>query len=742
LRRIAWCAFIICAVSLFSAARTPDAVSIPRVHRPPKLRDFIDGTPREGEISVTKFWQLEPVNGEAASQPTVAYLSYDDKNLYVGLICKDDPSKIRTRLARRDDIGKDDRITINIDSFHDKKHSYWFDVNPYGVQSDGIYTDDQFPDNSWDALWYSEARLTPDGYVVLETIPFRSLRFRAGEQQDWGFTLCRYITRNNETSCSTRISREDLFHKIPQYDSLVIPENISPGRNMQFIPYGMFSGGRYLDSARGYQTPTEQRVGMDAKMVLKDAFTLDLTVNPDFSQVESDEPQTTINQRYEVIYSERRPFFTENASLFKLPEEIFFSRRIVNPQFGARLTGTRGRWSVGLLAADDRSPGQQLGTATPGDGRRALNEVFRLERAFERQTYAGFTFVNTDLGSAYNRLASIDARTKFGSNWIGNLQIARSNTRFRDGSTLDGQDLMLKISNTTQHGDFTSTYTDRSPGFRAALGNFRRVDMRELESWGNYRWRPRSGAVVAFGPGFSQNINWDHQGRLQEWWAEPSFSVDMLRMTFLSVRHTEAYELYQNIGFRTRRSRLEARSELAKHFSFYANYEFGSRINYYPGSGLLPFAARSTNADGGLTYRPVPQIRIDQSYIYTRLATDSARLPQNAPVSSATIFNNHILRTKVNYQFTRALALRTIIDYNGVLPNTSLVSLEKSKRIGADILLTYLIHPGTAFYAGYSDTYENVSFNPLVNPALLRTQFPGTNTGRQVFVKMSYLFRN
>jgi hypothetical protein len=215
----------------------------------------------------------------------------------------------------------------------------------------------------------------------------------------------------------------------------------------------------------------------------------------------------------------------------------------------------------------------------------------------------------------------------------------------------------------------------------------------------------------------------------------------MLRMTSFSVRHTEAYERYQNMGFRTQRSKLHAGSELSKRFSFYANYEFGSRINYYPGSGLLPFTARSINADGGLTFRPVPQLRIDQSYIYTRLGADPAWLPQNADDASSTIFNNHILRTKVNYQFTRALALRTIVDYNGVLPNTSLVSLEKSKRIGADILLSYLIHPGTAFYAGYSDTYENVAFNPLLNPAFQHTQFPNTNTGRLLFVKMSYLFR-
>ena len=122
---------------------------------------------------------------------------------------------------------------------------------------------------------------------------------------------------------------------------------------------------------------------------------------------------------------------------------------------------------------------------------------------------------------------------------------------------------------------------------------------------------------------------------------------------------------------------------------------------------------------------------MDESYIYSRLS--SAR--------AGAIFNNHILRSKVNHQFNRELSLRAIFDYNGVLPNASLVSLDRSKRLGADLLLTYLLHPGTALYAGYSNIHENVAFDPLLSPVTVRTGFPGTTTGRQVFLKLSYLLR-
>src|SRR5206468_2865288 len=139
-------------------------------------------------------------------------------------------------------------------------------------------------------------------------------------------------------------------------------ENISPGRNLQLIPYGMSTGARYLDaeSASGPSVARqgELRGGLDAKVVVHDAFALDLALNPDFSQVESDEPQVTINRRFEVFFPERRPFFLENAGFFQTPTNLFFSRRISDPQLGIRLTGKAGRWAVGGIASDDRAPGQ------------------------------------------------------------------------------------------------------------------------------------------------------------------------------------------------------------------------------------------------------------------------------------------------------------------------------------------------------------------------------------------------
>jgi hypothetical protein len=303
----------------------PNRVRIPRVTRAPKLADFLQGTPRENELVISDFRQQEPGDGVPVSQPSRAFLSYDDKNFYVAFIFEDNPELIRARIAKREQIMQDDRFTICIDTFHDHRHSYWFDVNPYGVQADGNVTDGVEDDSSWDTLWYSEARITDKGYTGLATIPFKSIRFPTDDDQTWGLIVGRLIKRNNEFSMWPYVSKKRPGF-VQQSGDMEGLHGISAGRNVQLIPYGMFTGSRYLDQpAAGvarFRSDREARGGVDGKVVLKDAFTLDVTVNPDFSQVESDAPQVTVNQRYEVYFPEKRPFFMENAGYFKTPQQL------------------------------------------------------------------------------------------------------------------------------------------------------------------------------------------------------------------------------------------------------------------------------------------------------------------------------------------------------------------------------------------------------------------------------------
>ncbi|MDR0310601.1 MAG: carbohydrate binding family 9 domain-containing protein, partial [Acidobacteriota bacterium] len=271
------------------------SVNIPKVSRPPKFEDFITGAPREAELVITDFRQVDPGDGDPVSQPTTAYLSYDEKNLYAAFVAKDDPSKIRATISRRDSIFSNDRVTLSLDTFHDHQRNYWFESNAYGVQMDGT-NNNGIDDLNFDTLWYSEARIVEDGYVVLMTIPFKSLRFPNTPVQNWGIMVSRAIQRNNEWANWPYLTWRLMPSWQGQFGDLTGIRDISPGRNMQFIPYAGFSRASYwnpLKPGLQYDAENDFRAGLDAKMVLRDSLTLDMTLNPDFSQVESDSPQVT-----------------------------------------------------------------------------------------------------------------------------------------------------------------------------------------------------------------------------------------------------------------------------------------------------------------------------------------------------------------------------------------------------------------------------------------------------------------
>ncbi|HEU4391403.1 MAG TPA: DUF5916 domain-containing protein, partial [Blastocatellia bacterium] len=516
---------------------------------------------------------------------------------------------------------------------------------------------------------------------------------------------------------------------------------ISPGRNIQIIPYGSFASARFLDQQiPAFRTDNAFRGGIDAKVVLHDSLTFDFTANPDFSQVESDEPQVTVNQRFEVFFPEKRPFFLENSSYFQTPENLFFSRRIADPQFGVRVTGKMGPWAVAGLAMDDRAPGKQVPEDDPIHGERAAIGVVRIQREFLKQSNIGLFASSVDFASSSNRVAAIDTRINLSPTWTFQGQAIASKTHSLDGERVAGPAYSLGISHNDRHVDYNFSYTDRSPGFRADLGFIPRVDIRELDQFVAYRWRPKKGLIQAYGPNLFTSVNWDRQGRVQDWRVNLPWAMDFSNNTHIFVRRAEFYELFEGQGFREHTNDFEFGSDWLKWLGMSASLSFGKGVNFFPASGLAPFSATTFSGRAGITLRVAPQWRFEQTYIYDRLGTGQGlaqpEVPENTP-----IFNNHIFRSKLNYQFTRELSLRVILDYNAVLPNTDLISLERTKRLTGDVLVTYLVHPGTALYVGYTDSYENLRIDPSVPPSLQRTVSPTTAVGRQFFVKMSYLFR-
>lgn len=320
-------AALVLALTPFLVA-APPSIQIPRINTPPTLAEFETMQPDPQVAArmqkVTGFVVRDPADGAEPSQNTDVYLAYDDHNLYAVFVCWDkEPDKIRARMTRREDIFSDDSAEIMIDTFDDARRAYTFAANPLGIQWDALWTEGTIGngtaadysgfDPSFDTVWNSEARLTSQGYIVLMAIPFKSLRFPKTDIQKWRIILNRSIPRTNENIFWPRITNR-IQGRFNQAATATGIEHISPARNIQLIPYGLFRGFRDIDQRDPNNPFFESRtfqpeVGLDAKFIVHDSFVLDATINPDFSQVESDEPQVTVNQRFAVFFPEKRPFF-------------------------------------------------------------------------------------------------------------------------------------------------------------------------------------------------------------------------------------------------------------------------------------------------------------------------------------------------------------------------------------------------------------------------------------------------
>ena len=733
----------------------------PEVAEKPQSPETEPPPPGSGALGmeITEFVQREPDDGEPATADTRAYVSYDDGNLYVAFVCEDDPAQVRARVVPRDRITDDDRVVVFLDTFDDNQRAYAFEVNPLGIQRDGFITEGQDDDYSFDALWYSEGRLTETGYVVRMRIPFSSLRFAQKSAQTWGIALARYIERKSEKSYWPRVTdRVEGF--VNQLGTLEGMTNISPGRRFQMVPYSVLADARFLDDeldVAAFRRTREERFGLDMKAVLHDAITVDVAVRPDFSQVEPDEPQVTVNQRFEVRVEEKRPFFIENAGFFQTPIELFFSRRIADPTGGARLTSKFGPWVFGALLMNDLAPGR-VPSDDPMFRKRAYAGVLRLQREFTNQSTVGMFMSDRELAGDFNRVYGLDARGKVGTNWVGSAQLAQAETR--EPHDVDeppnprvwGSAGYAKIRRDGRHMDFSTKYTQFSPDFAAQLGFVRRVGFREFGADWGYTFRPRKSLVKAWGPKVGATLNWEWENRLQDRDIEIAGQVELAANTQVEAGWTETFELFEDQPFRLHELSIAAESKWLKWLGVSASYQLGTKVNHDPadtipgipgGIELLPFAAKVQETEFGMTLRPTSRLEFKQSLTYGWMRWDQ-RVPGWGMLTRQ-VYTNWIVKSKLKYQINRELSLRAILNYEALVPNPELSDEDEERQLVPDFLVTYLVNPWTAIHAGYTERFENVLLDggEVVEEPRKYDYFrmPATSVDRQYFLKISYLFR-
>jgi hypothetical protein len=738
---------------LIAAGALAQELSIPLVASPPVLADFLGMQPADGARNnyalVTGFTQRTPQDGSPSTQRTDVYLSYDSRNLYAVFVAFDtSPESVRANLAPRENIENDDRVGLLIDTFDDQRTAYGFRSSPLGVQWDGRWSEVTRGgyDESYEAVWYTDAQRTPQGYVVLMTIPFRTMRFPETLEQRWRIQLERLIPRSSEESYWPAYS-QTVDGRLNQAAVLNGVRDVSPGRNIQLIPFAFVRSydvlERNLAAEPGFTEDTEDDIGLDAKFVLKDSFVLDLTYNPDFSQVESDQPQVTVNERFEVQYPERRPFFLENADYFATETPLLFTRRIVDPKAGLKFTGRQGPWGVGTMLTNDEAPGQRVPEGSALYGERSDIGVLRVFRDFGDQSRAGFLHTDLELGGSYSRVSAADTYIKLTDNWFTELLMVNTVTGLPDGSSVPGRQTNWRFNRNGRSFNAHYHWTQQSDKFAVPLGILGRnytPGTEGLHGFMEYRFWPEGSWIDRIGPRvFFANqddltglrVYTELSPQLQVAWAGDSFLAVGVNDIKERLRRQDFPGLTETRDYQQQRWFVDFSTDILPRVGFGLNYDDGTVINLVPPLGEEPELADRQFLMAELRWRPVDRVRVDATYISTTLDDRTGR---------GNILEDTIFRTRLNLQFTKEMSLRLIVQHEETEP-TALSRLPRDENLNLDLLFRYVLNPYSALYVGFNNNESNWQLVETdQGPRVLPTDELARD-GQQVFVKFSYLLQ-
>ncbi len=398
-------------------------LELKRVATPPTIDGRLDDEAWQGTtLPLTEWLTYNPLNGEKLTQQTEVRAGYDERYLYFAFHCVDpEPDKVRSTISRRDSMFDDDWVGLSLDSVGNGQSSYDLFVNPAGVQGDILTTPSAGENSAPDFVWDSAGRRTPEGYDVEMRIPLTTIRFKSGPEVRMGILFWRRVSRLGMSASWPVVPAGRSFL---ERHALLVLHDLRRPLTLEVTPSATYSRRQTRATPTSF-APADSNpdAGLTVKYGITSSATLEGTVNPDFSQVESDAFQVQVNQRYPLFFSEKRPFFMEGMGSFELAgvggdavmRTAVHTRRIADPLWGAKTTGTAGRVGFGILAAGDEAPGHQLeGEPNPFLGERRNFFIARSQLSLGRSSYVGGILTDTEFGTGHNRVGGADVSLRFG----------------------------------------------------------------------------------------------------------------------------------------------------------------------------------------------------------------------------------------------------------------------------------------------------------------------------------------
>ncbi len=545
----------------------------PRASAPPTIDGRLDDAAWVRAAHITDLVQLAPRAGEPASETSDIYITYDSANIYIAFHAHfADPQMMRAQRKDRDVRTGDDVFWVYFDPFLDQQRAYSFAVNAYGVQMDTIVSQGggggfgrgrgggggpglrlPFGDPSWDTLFDSAGRIVADGFTAEIAIPFKSLRYPQRDRNaphQWGFQIARRIRARNETAVWAPVMRE-VSGFLPQMGVLQGMTGLSTSRNIEVLPTFTAVQLGALDAAGRFDNgEARPEGGVNFKYGVTSNLTADVTYNPDFSQIESDRPQIEQNQRFALFYPELRPFFLEGAEIFNIraPAQIVHTRTIVNPRYGAKLTGKTGNTTIGVMYADDEAPGADDEAAATALGQAAQTFVGRVRYDLYSESFVGATYTDRQFLDSYSRVAGLDSRFRLGD--THELGMLAFGTRHRDldGLETSGHMLNANIRKTGRNFSYLLAWYSLSPDFKTDVGFVRRTDQRFTFSEVAYRWWPENW-IISWGPRVRYTRSYNFDGILEDEQASAGLNVALADSINLNADVNRDMERFGGIDF-------------------------------------------------------------------------------------------------------------------------------------------------------------------------------------------------
>jgi hypothetical protein len=770
-------------------------VSIPRFENAPVIDGQLNDPVWRSAAVFGDFVQTQPGDNVKPTHPTEVLMGYDSKNLYIAFNAKQKRDTIRATVARRDAIFNDDYVLVHLDTFNDQRQAYLLFFSPLGIQADGTFTEGRGEDYSLDIVMESKGVLTEDGFTIEVAIPFKSLRYEAGKNKQWGLHINRRVKYNNNEYNSWMPTNRSISGWLNQAGHITGLEGIETTRQLEINPSVTLSeagrrtrftfdndpAGRYVnDNLKG-------ELGVTAKFSLTPAITLDFAYNPDFAQVEADAPVTTANQRFPIFFPEKRPFFLERIDIFRSGLDVVNTRAIIDPDVAVKLTGRRGRNTFGLLYASDNAPGNyskderqsllecQLERITDSThfcgierfvDKNASIGILRIKRDIGRQHNLGFFATTYSFIERHNHTAGFDGRFRLNPKTVTEFQVVGTTSRrnfydpdldrslYRTGNGF-GYRAYLEHAGRNLYMNYLAI--GRSPDYRADVGFAQRFDTNYIGSFIRYETdRDRKKSIIYKRIQNGTNISYDWSGRSQYAISDTAGMLALQRQTFIQLAFQFGYERVFEHEFGANRTATREGaffgpvSERSAHFKavngfiettpnkkFYAfvlvDYTMGL-MEYDLGNGPdFPRASRAAllNPNNGYDPGPGNQLLIDSSFRYQPTTVFQTQLDYN---------KRRLVRHDTGLVAFDDNIFSSRSTYQFSRNTFARLRLDYStlnKHIRPQLVVGWTPNPGTALYIGYNDDVSYNSYNQFTGK--FEPGFRGN--GRTFFIKASYLFR-